>query len=55
MLVAPMMALLCVLLGLVFGNYYDLPPAQTVVALMSVVLLVTWGLRSMRDAVFSSA
>lgn len=54
-MVAPMMALLCVLLGLVFGNYYDLPPAQTVVALMSVVLLVSWGLRSMRDAVFSSA
>ncbi len=53
--VAPVLGFICVLLGLVFGNSFDLPPAQTVVALMSVVLLVTWGLRSVRESVFSSA
>lgn len=53
--VAPLLAFGCVLLGLILGNYYDLPPAQTVVALMSLMLLLTWGFRSVRETVFSSA
>jgi zinc transport system permease protein len=54
-MVAPLLAFVCVLLGLIFGNYFDLPPAQTVVALMSFMLLLTWGFRSVRESVFSSA
>ena len=53
--VAPLLAFGCVLFGLILGNYYDLPPAQTVVALMSLMLLLTWGFRSLRETVFSSA
>ena len=53
--VAPLLAFGCVLFGLIFGNFYDLPPAQTVVALMSLMLLLTWGFRSVRETVFSSA
>ena len=51
-LTAPLMALSCVLLGLMSGNHYDLPPAQTIVALMSVVLMATWLVRWARDSVF---
>ncbi len=53
--VAPVVALGSVLLGLVMGNYYDLPPAQTVVTVMSVALLVTWVFRWGRNSLFSSA
>lgn len=52
--VAPLAAFGCVLLGLVFGNYFDLPPAQTVVALMSGALLLTWLFRWVRDAILPS-
>ena len=51
-LVAPLMSIFCVLLGLVLGNYYDLPPAQTVVALMCFLLVLTWVLRWVFDYVF---
>ena len=51
-LVAPLIALFCVMFGLVLGNYYDLPPAQTVVALMCFFLLVTWVFRWVFDYVF---
>ena len=51
-LVAPLIALFCVMFGLVLGNYYDLPPAQTVVALMCFLLLVTWVFRWVFDYVF---
>ncbi|MEC7882375.1 MAG: metal ABC transporter permease [Verrucomicrobiota bacterium] len=51
-LVAPVVALLSIMFGLVLGNYYDLPPAQTVVALMCFLLLVTWIFRWIYDAVF---
>ena len=54
-MVAPLMALACVLVGLVLGNYYDLPPAQTVVALMSLVLVLTWLLRWVRESVFANS
>ena len=51
-LVAPLMAIFCVMLGLMLGNYYDLPPAQTVVALMCFLLVLTWVLRWVFDYVF---
>lgn len=51
-LVAPVVALLSIMFGLVLGNYYDLPPAQTVVSLMCFLLLVTWIFRWIYDAVF---
>ena len=51
-LVAPLMALFCIMLGLMLGNYYDLPPAQTVVALMCFLLALTWALRWIFDYVF---
>ena len=51
-LVAPLMAIFCVMLGLMLGNYYDLPPAQTVVALMCFLLVLTWILRWVFDYVF---
>ncbi len=54
-MVAPLMSLACVLVGLVLGNYHDLPPAQTVVALMSVVLLLTWLFRWVRESVFANS
>ncbi|MDC0319286.1 metal ABC transporter permease [Verrucomicrobia bacterium] len=51
-LVAPLVALFCVMFGLVLGNYYDLPPAQTIIALMCFFLLVIWILRWVYDSVF---
>ena len=53
-LVAPLMSIFCVLLGLVLGNYYDLPPAQTVVALMCFLLVLTWVFRWVFDYIFFS-
>ena len=51
---APLMALVCVMFGLMFGNSYDLPPAQTVVALMSFLLLAAWLLKWLYDLIFSA-
>ncbi|MBL58836.1 MAG: hypothetical protein CMO75_04120 [Verrucomicrobiales bacterium] len=53
-MVAPVIALASVLFGLMLGNSYDLPPAQTVVALMSGLLLLAWLLKWVYDLVFSS-
>ena len=53
-LAAPLMSIFCVLLGLVLGNYYDLPPAQTVVALMCFLLVLTWVFRWVFDYIFFS-
>ncbi len=36
------------------GNYFDLPPAQTIIALMSFMLLLTWSYRWTRDSFFVS-
>ena len=54
-LVSPIMALICVVLGLMLGNSIDLPPAQTIVALMSAVLLLVWLLRWLYDSIFSTS
>ena len=37
-------------MGLMIGNYYDLPIAQTVVALMSLMLLLSWFFRWIRES-----
>jgi len=49
---APIMAIVSILSGLVLGNYFDLPPAQTIIALMSFMLLLTWSYRWTRDSFF---
>tara|TARA_Y100000589_G_scaffold313431_1_gene334758 strand:+ start:57 stop:893 length:837 start_codon:yes stop_codon:yes gene_type:complete len=54
-LVSPVMALVCVVLGLMLGNSFDLPPAQTIVALMSGVLLLVWLFRWFYDSIFSTS
>jgi len=48
--VSPFMSLGSVIMGLMMGNYYDLPPAQTVVALMSLMLLLSWVFRWIRES-----
>ena len=48
--VSPVMSLGSVIMGLMIGNYYDLPPAQTVVALMSLMLLLSWFFRWIRES-----
>jgi hypothetical protein len=35
-------------LGFVLANYYDYPPGQMTVALLSGWLIVAWGIRSVR-------
>ena len=52
---APIMAIVSILSGLVLGNYFDLPPAQTIIALMSFMLLLTWSYRWTRDSFFVSS
>ena len=47
-LVAPCIALGTGALGFILANYYDYPPAQMTVALLSVFLLVAWCLHGMR-------
>ena len=49
--VAPLMAFVSVLLGLMMGHYYDLPPAQTIVALMAGITVVAWGIRWGRESI----
>jgi ABC-type Mn2+/Zn2+ transport system permease subunit len=46
-LVAPCIAIGTGTLGFILANYYDYPPAQMTVALLSVLLLVTWGVRAL--------
>ena len=48
--VSPFMLLGSIIMGLMIGNYYDLPPAQTVVALMSLMLLLSWVFRWIRES-----
>ena len=48
--VSPFMSLGSIIMGLMIGNYYDLPPAQTVVALMSLMLLLSWVFRWIRES-----
>lgn len=45
-LVAPGIAVGTSALGFVLANYYDYPPAQMTVALLSLLLIVAWGVRS---------
>jgi ABC-type Mn2+/Zn2+ transport system permease subunit len=47
-LVAPGVAVGTSALGFVLANYYDYPPAQMTVALLSLWLIVAWGVRSRR-------
>ena len=47
-LVAPGIAVGTSALGFVLANYYYYPPAQMTVALLSVALIVAWGLRRFR-------
>jgi len=47
-LVAPLVALLSASTGFVLANYYDYPPAQLIVALMCLLLALTWIVRAIR-------
>jgi ABC-type Mn2+/Zn2+ transport system permease subunit len=47
--VAPGIALSTSALGFVLANYYDYPPGQMTVALLSGCLMVAWGVRSCRQ------
>jgi ABC-type Mn2+/Zn2+ transport system permease subunit len=44
-LVAPCVALGASALGFVMANYYDYPPAQMTVALLSLAFIVVWARR----------
>jgi ABC-type Mn2+/Zn2+ transport system permease subunit len=44
-LVAPLIALGTGAVGFVLANYYDYPPAQMTVALLSLLLLLAWSVR----------
>lgn len=41
-LVAPSLALFAIFLGLVVAHYFDFPPGQVVVALLCLLLAITW-------------
>ncbi len=43
--VAPLVALACTVPAFILAHHYDLPPAQAAVALMSVVVALTWTIR----------
>jgi ABC-type Mn2+/Zn2+ transport system permease subunit len=47
-LVAPLIALGTGAIGFVLANYYDYPPAQMTVALLSLLLLLAWSVRRRR-------
>lgn len=47
-LVAPLIALGTGTIGFVLANYYDYPPAQMTVALLSLLLLLAWVVRRLR-------
>jgi ABC-type Mn2+/Zn2+ transport system permease subunit len=47
-LVAPGIAMAMGTVGFVLANYYDYPPAQMTVALLSLLLLVVWGVQWLR-------
>jgi hypothetical protein len=47
-LVAPGIAIGISALGFVLANYYDYPPGQMTVALLSICLMVAWGIRYLR-------
>jgi hypothetical protein len=36
------------MVGFILANYYDYPPAQMTVALLSILLLVVWGIHALR-------
>jgi ABC-type Mn2+/Zn2+ transport system permease subunit len=47
-LVAPLVALLAGGAGFVLANHYDTPPGQTAVAILCVLPLLAWPVRSLR-------
>ena len=47
-LVAPGVAIGTSALGFVLANYYDYPPGQMTVVLLSICLMVAWGIRRAR-------
>lgn len=49
---APLTAIISILIGLILGNHFDLPPAQTIIALMSFMLLLTWSFRWGKESFF---
>jgi ABC-type Mn2+/Zn2+ transport system permease subunit len=46
--VSPLVALAAAGMGFVLANYYDLPPGQAAVALLSVALVAAWVARALR-------
>ena len=46
--VAPLLGVVVSLAGFILANDLDYPPAQVAVALMSMLLVVSWGIRSVR-------
>jgi ABC-type Mn2+/Zn2+ transport system permease subunit len=47
-LIAPCVAIGTGIMGFILANYYDYPPAQMTVALLSILLLVVWGIQALR-------
>jgi ABC-type Mn2+/Zn2+ transport system permease subunit len=47
-LIAPCVAIGAGIVGFILANYYDYPPAQMTVALLSILLLVVWGIQALR-------
>lgn len=45
---APLIALVCAVVGFVLANHYDDPPAQMAVVVQSLVVLCAWGWRRVR-------
>lgn len=44
-LLAPMIAVAAAMVAFIIAHHYDFPPAQTATALLSAVVLITWGFR----------
>ncbi|BBM82468.1 metal ABC transporter permease [Candidatus Uabimicrobium amorphum] len=47
-IVSPIVAVISVVCGLIFANHYNYPPGQMVIALMGMILVVSWMIQWLR-------